>query len=123
MKDELSDPALGKAWLDTLEHQRRLSGHTLSNYSRAVALLLRLKENTALRDLDSAQIRRFVARLHAAGLSGRTLALTLSAWRGLFNWLARQRGFPANPAQGVRAPKSPRHLPKALSVEQVQQLL
>ena len=123
MKDEVSDPELGKAWLDTLEHQRRLSGHTLSNYSRAVALLFRLKENTALRDLDSAQIRRFVARLHAAGLSGRTLALTLSAWRGLFNWLARQRGFPANPAQGVRAPKSPRHLPKALSVEQVQQLL
>ena len=123
MKDELSDPALGKAWLDTLEHQRRLSGHTLSNYSRAIELLLRLKESSALRDLDSAQIRRFVARLHAAGLSGRTLALTLSAWRGLFNWLARQRGFPANPAQGVRAPKSPRHLPKALSVEQVQQLL
>ena len=123
MKDEVSDPELGKAWLDTLEHQRRLSGHTLSNYSRAVELLLRLKESSALRDLDSAQIRRFVARLHAAGLSGRTLALTLSAWRGLFNWLARQRGFPANPAQGVRAPKSPRHLPKALSVEQVQQLL
>jgi integrase/recombinase XerC len=123
MKDELSDPALGKAWLDTLEHQRRLSGHTLSNYSRAIELLLRLKESSALRDLDSAQIRRFAARLHAAGLSGRTLALTLSAWRGLFNWLARQRGFPANPAQGVRAPKSPRHLPKALSVEQVQQLL
>jgi integrase/recombinase XerC len=123
MKDEVSDPELGKAWLDTLEHQRRLSGHTLSNYSRAVALLFRLKENTALRDLDPAQIRRFVARLHAAGLSGRTLALTLSAWRGLFSWLARQRGFAANPVQGVRAPKSPRHLPKALSVEQAQQLL
>ncbi len=123
MKDELSDPGLGKAWLDTLEHQRRLSGHTLSNYSRAIELLLRLKESTALRDLDSAHIRRFVARLHAAGLSGRTLALTLSAWRGLFNWLVRQRGFAANPAQGVRAPKSPRHLPKALSVEQMQQLL
>ena len=123
MKDELSDPGLGRAWLDTLEHQRRLSGHTLANYSRAVELLFRMKEGTALRDLDSAQIRRFVARLHAAGLSGRTLALTLSAWRGLFNWLARQRGFAANPVQGVRAPKSPRHLPKALSVEQAQQLL
>ena len=123
MKDEVNDAELGKAWLETLEHQRRLSRHTLANYSRAVSVLFKLKEKTALRDLDAAQIRRFVARLHAAGLSGRTLALTLSAWRGLFNWLARQRGFPANPAQGVRAPKSPRHLPKALSVEQVQQLL
>ena len=119
----MKDEDLGKSWLETLEHQRRLSGHTLSNYSRALDLLFKMKESIGLRDLETAQVRRFVARLHAAGLSGRTLALTLSAWRGLFNWLARHRGFPANPAQGVRAPKSPRRLPKALSVEQVQQLL
>ena len=123
MKNALTDPDLGKAWLDTLEHQRRLSKHTLANYARAIDLLLTLKEKLDLRDIDTQQIRRFVARLHATGLSGRTLALTLSAWRGLYRWLARQRGFPANPVQGVRAPKSPRHLPKALSVEQAQQLL
>lgn len=119
----LTDADLGKAWLETLEHQRRLSEHTLANYSRAVSVLFTLKEKTALRDLDAQQIRRFVARLHATGLSGRTLALTLSAWRGLYQWLARHRGFAANPVQGVRAPKSPRHLPQALSVEQAQQLL
>ena len=119
----MKDEDLGKAWLETLEHQRRLSPHTLANYSRALDLLFKLKEKAALRDLETAQIRSFVARLHAAGLAGRTLALTLSAWRGLYRWLARQRGFPANPVQGVRAPKSPRHLPKALSVEQAQQLL
>ena len=123
MNDEVNDAELGKAWLGTLEHQRRLSRHTLANYSRAVGVLFKLKEQTALRDLDAAQVRRLVARLHAAGLSGRTLALTLSAWRGLYHWLARHRGFRANPVQGVRAPKSPRRLPKALSVEQAQQLL
>ena len=119
----MKDEDLGKSWLETLQHQRRLSGHTLANYSRAVDVLFKLKDGTNLRDLDTQQIRRFVARLHGAGLSGRTLALTLSAWRGFYQWLARQRGFAANPVQGVRAPKSPRHLPKALSVEQAQQLL
>ena len=122
-EDALSDPELCRAWLESLEHQRRLSAHTLANYSRAVGVLLGLKEKSALRDLDAAQIRRFVAQLHGAGLSGRTLALTLSAWRGLYRWLARHRGFAANPVQGVRAPKAPRHLPRALSVEQAQQLL
>jgi integrase/recombinase XerC len=119
----VTDAELGKAWLSSLEHQRRLSGHTLANYSRAIGALFELKEKTALRDLEPAHIRRFVARLHAGGLSGRTLALTLSAWRGLYHWLARHCGYAANPAQGVRPPKSPRRLPKALSVEQVQQLL
>jgi len=119
----VNDSGLGAAWLETLEHQRRLSAHTLANYSRAVGVLFRLKEKTALRDVDTRQVRRFVAQLHSAGLSGRSLALTLSAWRGLYKWLARQHGFSANPVQGVRAPKSPRYLPKALSVEQAQQLL
>ena len=119
----MSDADLAKAWLETLEHQRRLSRHTLGNYSRAIGVLFGLKEKIPLRELDARQVRRFVARLHATGLSGRTLALSLSAWRGLYGWLARQHGFPANPVQGVRAPKSPRHLPKALSVEQAQQLL
>ncbi|HTQ76838.1 MAG TPA: tyrosine recombinase XerC [Burkholderiales bacterium] len=123
MKPPGGDAGLGRAWLAALQHQRRLAGHTLANYARSLELLFKLKEGSSLRELDAQQIRRFVARLHAAGLSGRTLALTLSAWRGLYRWLARQHGFPANPAQGVRAPKSPRRLPKALSVEQVQQLL
>ena len=119
----MNDAELGKAWLEALEHQRRLSAHTLANYSRAIDVLFKLKEKTDLRDVETQQIRRFVARLHAAGLSGRTLALTLSAWRGFYRWLSRQRGFSVNPVQGVRAPKSPRHLPKTLSVEQAQQLL
>jgi len=119
----VKDEDLGKSWLETLAHQRRLSSHTLANYARATGLLFRLKEGIGLRELEAQHVRRYVARLHAGGLSGRTLALTLSAWRGFFGWLARHRGFAANPAQGVRAPKSPRMLPKALSVEQVQQLL
>jgi integrase/recombinase XerC len=119
----IQDFELGKAWLESLEHQRRLSPRTLENYSRALDVLLMLKDKAALRDLDSQQVRHFVARLHAAGLSGRTLALMLSAWRGFYGWLARQHGYPANPALGVRPPKSPRRLPKALSVEQVGQLL
>jgi integrase/recombinase XerC len=123
LTNAVTDSALGKAWLEALEHQRRLSPHTLANYARAVGVLFRLKEKLELRELDTQAIRRFVARLHAAGLSGRTLALTLSAWRGFYRWLARYRGFSANPVQGVRAPKSPRHLPKSLSVEQAQQLL
>ena len=119
----MTDAALCEAWLGTLEHQRRLSPFTLRNYRHAVALLLKLKDQAALKDLDSAQARRFVAKLHAGGLSGRTLALTLSAWRGLYRWLARNHGFKASPVQGLRAPKAPKPLPKALSVEQAQQLL
>jgi integrase/recombinase XerC len=117
------DAALVADWLEFLDVQRRLSPATIGNYRQAAGELLLLAGQTRLDALDPAHIRRFVAALHARGLSGRTLALTLSAWRGLYRWLARQRGFRNNPAQAVRAPKSPRGLPKVLSVEQAQRLL
>lgn len=119
----MTDAALAAAWLDSLRHQRRLSPATLRNYEHALGILFGQLEGTRLDKVEPAQVRRFVARLHATGLSGRTLALTLSAWRGLYHWLVRHKGFAANPAQGIRAPKSPRTLPKVLSVEQVQRLL
>ncbi len=119
------DPAakLAREYLEALKHQRRLSAATLENYERALNILLSLTEKRSLESLEAADIRRFIAMLHAKGLSPRSLALALSAWRGYFRWLVRYRGFAANPVLGVRAPKAAKPLPKALSVEQAQRLL
>jgi integrase/recombinase XerC len=117
------DERPAREWLAALAHQRRLSPATLEEYRRALDMLFALLGPQRLAALESAQVRRFVAQLHARGLTGRTLAKILSAWRGLYRWLARHRDFRANPAQGVRAPKSAKTLPKALSVEQAQRLL
>jgi integrase/recombinase XerC len=110
-------------YLDALKHQRRLSPATLRNYAHALGLLLELSGKQGAEALEPAQIRRMVAQLHARGLSPRTLALVLSAWRGWFRWLVRHRGLRANPVAGIRAPKAGRALPKALSVEAAQKLL
>jgi integrase/recombinase XerC len=110
-------------YLNALEHQRRLSRATLRNYAHAIHALLNFQDKSNLEGLEPAQVRRFIAMLHAKGLSPRTLALTLSAWRGFYRWLARYRDFGANPVLGIRAPKASRPLPKALSVESTEQLL
>jgi integrase/recombinase XerC len=110
-------------YLDALRHQRRLSPATLKNYSSALLLLVSLHKNSSLENLESSHVRRYVATLHGRGLSPRTLALVLSAWRGCFHWLVRHRGWKANPVAGIRAPKAGRPLPKALSVESMQMLL
>jgi len=115
--------ALAGAYLDALRYQRRLSPATLTNYGHALQALFSLLKESTLASLDPAQVRRFVAVLHARGLGPRSLALMLSAWRGFYHWLVRHRGFSANPVLGVRAPKAARPLPKALSVEAAQQLL
>ena len=111
------------AYLDELAEQRRLSPHTVANYRRDLAQLLTAAEGQPLDRLLVHHIRRFDAGLHAKGLSGRSLARLLSAWRGFFAWLGERGLVKVNPCDGMRAPKSPRRLPKALSVDEAARLL
>ena len=111
------------SYLEHLSHQRHLAAGTRRNYLKDIEALFELNPGLALGRMQPQHIRRSVAQLHARGLSGRTIAHMLSAWRGLFTWLARHRGYSANPCLGLRAPKAPRGLPKALSPEAAGQLL
>ena len=110
-------------YLSYLATERRLSRHTCDNYARDVKALLELAGTTPLKDLQVQHIRRYVAQLHARGLSGKTLARMLSAWRGYYHYLARSHGIPHNPCQGLRAPKSAKHLPHALSPDEANRLM
>lgn len=111
------------SYLRSLAHARRLSEHTRAGYARDIGQLLELVPEAPLERIGSAAIRRAAAALHARGLSGRSIARMLSAWRGFFAWLVRHDGLAANPCAGVRPPRSARRLPKALSPEDARQLL
>ena len=112
-----------EAYLSELSEQRRQSPHTVSNYRRDLVRLLGLAGDIPLGQLQVHHIRRYIAQLHGQGLSGRTLARLLSAWRGFFKWLGRGDVVRANPCEGVRSPRSPKHLPNALSVDEAARLL
>ena len=103
-----------------LEVERRLAPRTLAIYADAFAKLQACAEDaqTALVDARIHHVRRWAALLHGAGLAPRSIALTLSAWRGFYRWLGRDGLVANNPVLGVRAPKAARPLPKALSVDQ-----
>lgn len=116
-------PAAVDDYVAELADQRRQSPHTVSNYRRDLKRLHTLAGDADLAGLQVFQIRRFVAQLHAQGLSGRSLGRMLSAWRGFFAWLGQRQLVPANPCDGIRPPKSPKLLPKALSVDEAAALL
>ncbi len=109
-------------FLDTLRVQRRMSPHTLVAYRRDLESLAALSDSILIDRITAADIRRFVARLHAGGLSAASLARRLSAWRSFYRWLGQQRKVAANPVVGIRAPKRARRLPKALAPDQAVQL-
>ncbi len=107
-----------------LRVERRLAERSLAVYEAALRRLQTFADGlpVALVEVQPAHVRRWAAQLHGRGLSGRSIALELSAWRGLYRWLGRDGRVGANPVDGVRAPKVGKPLPKALPVDQAMAL-
>lgn len=102
--------------------ERRLAPRTLAMYEEAfrrlMVLLHGVDHGLTLRQVQAHHVRQWVGQLHVSGLGSRSIAMVLSAWRGLYRWLGTDGLIEANPVLGVRAPKAAKPLPKALSVEQ-----
>ena len=107
-----------------LRVERRLAARTLAMYREAFVRLQAAASAlpVPLREVQMHHVRRWAAQLHGQGLASRSIAIALSAWRGLYRWLGRDGLVALNPVEGVRAPKAPKPLPKALSVDQAMAL-
>ncbi|MDZ5458735.1 tyrosine recombinase XerC [Azohydromonas lata] len=106
-------------WLLHLKTERRLAPRSLELYTDALHRLVALagQDGVPLRTAQPHHVRGWMAALHGGGLAPRSIALILSAWRGLYRWWGQNGEVALNPVAGLRAPKAPKPLPKALSVE------
>lgn len=110
-----ADDSFARHFLRHLASEEGASPHTLLAYTRDLALLHELaagKDQAALTPVD---IRGFVRQLASRGLSGRSIARTLSAWRAFYRVMARDFDWPGNPVDGIRPPRSARKLPAAMT--------
>ena len=110
-------------YLDYLTFERGLSPLTRENYARDIRLLLSLADQQPLQDIQPGHIRRYIATLHSRDMGGKSIARMLSSWRGFFKFLNLRHGFDNNPCVGMKAPKSAKTLPQALSVDQTVKLV
>jgi integrase/recombinase XerC len=113
------------AWRAWLTFEKQASRHTRDAYIRDLdAFIAFLNGHLGgpvglddLRALDVADFRAWLADRQTRGLQRSSTARAVSTLRQVFAWLARN-GYVENAAiKGVRAPKPPRHVPKALSAE------
>ena len=114
------------SYLAHLRNERQLSAHSLDAYRRDLQRVLALctqDDPSGWAALDTARLRRMIARLHQQGQSARSLARLLSAVRGLYKYLLREGLCQHDPADGLSPPKGARKLPRALDADRAQQLL
>lgn len=119
-----ADQSLVQAYLLHVTVEKRLAQRTVTLYTLDLEKLAAcaVAAQVALTAVQGHHVRGWVARMHAGGRNGRGIALILSGWRGFYVWAGRSGHVAHNPVVGVRAPKSPKPLPKALGVDESVQL-
>lgn len=114
------------AFLAHMDHERRLSEHTLNAYRRdlaAAATILAAAGRDDWAAVDSHDVRQMVSQRHRQGAQPASIARQLSALRSLYVWLMREGRAERNPAVDVRAPKQRRKLPKTIDVDALAAIL
>jgi integrase/recombinase XerC len=118
-------------WFAHLAHERGRADKTLEAYARDLRQFLNWLEGTLghvpclgdLAKLDAKRFRAFMAARRQAGLSGRSLARTMSALRMFFRWLEAEEISASRAVQQVALPKVPHGVPKPLTVERAQAVI
>jgi integrase/recombinase XerC len=119
------------AWRDWLRSERRLSGHTLVAYEHDVANFLAFMTTylgdtptlDQLAKLKPAEFRAWLAERAHAGMARTSTARAFSSLRSFFRFLDK-RGLAHNASiAAIQTPKLPRSVPKALSEDDMTELL
>ena len=102
----------------------RGSPQTQARYLRACESLIKAAGDTQLAQIKRHDLQRALAKLHAQGLSPRTLAVTLSAWRAWFRYLSKtDAAISITMFTGIKAPRALKRLPNALSEDEAVRLV
>lgn len=114
------------AYLDHLRVERALAKNTLEAYARDLGeLATQLPEDAAdeVRRIDGGHVLAFVVAASKRGKAARSSARQLSALRGFFKFLLREKAIEADPTELVERPRLARKLPRVLTYEEVERLL
>jgi integrase/recombinase XerD len=111
------------AYLDHLRVERALAKNTLEAYARDLRRLAEHSKDLDPKAIDAGTIADLLVQNVKTGFGARSSARQLSALRGFFRFLVRERAIPSDPTQLVDRPRLGRKLPKVLSFEEIEELL
>jgi len=120
----MDESGLVERYLEHVRVEKRLAARTVELYALDLQKLSEQAARAAvpLTQVQNTHVRRWAAQMHSGGRSGRGIGLILSGWRGFYTWLGREGLVKSNPILDVKAPKAPKPMPKALSVDEAVQL-
>lgn len=113
-----------KEYLDYLKLERNYSPATIDSYRRDIDkfFIFLDKEGSEMAKVDKLLVRDFLSEEMNNKIGARSCARRLSALRGFYRYCLEHEIVEYNPFAYISSPKKPVRYPKALSLEQVNQL-
>jgi integrase/recombinase XerD len=128
MNDAEAAPMRGRnfarEYLNYLQVEKGLAANSLESYRRDLAQLENwaAKLNKTIAELERQDLRAWIAELSRAGLAPASVARCVSAARGFYKFLLLDGHLKRDPAADLAAPQRSAHLPKFLTVEEIDRL-
>lgn len=112
-------------FLQELRYERRLSPHTIQSYQSDLEKFAKFlqKFTLAYTELTSSHIEQYLMTQKSRQLSSKTLQRNLAALNSCFDFAKNKKYLNINPAQGIKAPRASRALPKVYDVDEMSAIL
>lgn len=114
------------AYLEHLKYSRASSDHTVVNYAVDLAQFSDYLETLEIRrpgDVRHTHVRSFLREVVGFGYARSSAARKLSSIKGWMSYLKERGEIDSDPASGVRGPRLPGKLPRAMTFEDVDRLI
>lgn len=108
-----------------LSKVRNLSENTLRSYQTDLMAFVKWcnREGIDITEADHRSLRLYLVYLKQARYSAKTLNRHLSALRGFYKWMQREKLISSDPTLALSNPRAPRNLPHTMTDSDVNRLL
>lgn len=113
-------------YLEYLEIEKGLSKNTLEAYRRDLTLFINFcltKGSNEITDIKRSDITSYIMKLKEEHYTPSSVTRKIASLRGFFKWFCANEYSSKNPVQTLEQPKLPKHLPKVMTVEEINSII
>ena len=108
-------------YLEYLEIEKGLSENTIESYRRDLSYFL--DKFDTFDEISRTDINNYIKELRDKKYTPSSVTRKIASLRGFFKWLCAGELIKTNPTLTLEQPKNPKHLPKVISLEDIENIL
>ncbi len=113
-------------YLEYLEVEKGLSQNTLDAYRRDLTFFIDFcteNNENEITDIKRSDVTSYIMKLKQENYTPSSVTRKLASIRGFFKWFCANEYSSINPVQTLEQPKLPKHLPKVMTIEELNSII